>query len=204
MSALLPKAGWSPALRSCLKAPHRFSGRYATVRFLALGLLDLRDNTTRGVLAEFLVALALGRTESRRKAWDNFDQVTDSGLRIEVKAGGYLQGWAQAKPSALSFGRVAGRTSDEDTNEYGAEPKVRAYVFVFAVQTCREHKHSNALDVGQWEFYVVPADAVRSSGPIRLQDSRHRGGRKQAEPVSFDGLAGAIDAVATSIPERQP
>jgi hypothetical protein len=55
---------------------------------------DLRDNTQRGVRAEFLVALALGRTETRRKAWDNYDVTTSSGLRIEVKASGYLQSWA--------------------------------------------------------------------------------------------------------------
>jgi hypothetical protein len=60
---------------------------------------DLRDNTQRGVLAEFLVALALGRTETRRKAWDNYDVTTSSGLRIEVKASGYLQSWAQATHS---------------------------------------------------------------------------------------------------------
>jgi hypothetical protein len=87
---------------------------------------DLRDNTVRGVLAEFIVAAALGRTATRRKGWDNYDVQSDSGVKVEVKASGYLQSWAQAKHSRLDFGRVAARSWDENTNDFGAEPEVRA------------------------------------------------------------------------------
>lgn len=53
------------------------------------------------------------------------------GLRIEVKASDYLQSWApQATYSRLSFGRVIAHTWDANTNEFGAEPEVRADVFV--------------------------------------------------------------------------
>ena len=87
---------------------------------------DLRDNTVRGVLAEFIVAAALGRTATRRKGWDNYEVQSDSGVKVEVKASGYLQSWAQAKHSRLDFGRVAARSWDENTNDFGAEPEVRA------------------------------------------------------------------------------
>jgi hypothetical protein len=79
--------------------------------------------------------------------------VHPSGIRVEVKASGYLQGWAQAKHSQLRFGRVAALRWDEETNEFGAAPDVRAEVFVFAAQTCKEHADHDALDVGQWQFY---------------------------------------------------
>lgn len=107
------------------------------------------------------MALALGRTETRRKAGDNYDVTTSSGLRVEVKASGYLQSWAQATHSRLSFGRVIARTWDANTNEFGAEPEVRADVFVFSVQTCKDPQRYDALDLSQWEFYVVAADRVR-------------------------------------------
>ena len=56
---------------------------------------DLRDNTTRGVLAEFLVARALGDVSDRRVGWANYDVLTPSGIRVEVKSSGRLQSWSQ-------------------------------------------------------------------------------------------------------------
>jgi hypothetical protein len=64
----------------------------------------------------------------------------------------------------LDFGRVAARSWDENTNEFGAEPEVRADVFVFGVQTCKDPAAYDALDIAQWEFYVVPAGPVRQCG----------------------------------------
>lgn len=153
---------------------------------------DLRDNTQRGVLAEFLVTLALGRTETRRKAWDNYDVTTSSGLRIEVKASGYLQSWAQATHSRLSFGRVIARTWDANTNEFGAKPEVRADVFVFSVQTCKDPQRYDALDLSQWEFYVVAADRVRE---CRYKSVSIAWVRKHADSVSFSDLAATIERV---------
>ena len=46
---------------------------------------DLVDNATRGILAEFLVSLALGGATRPRGTWDSYDLVTDSGTKIEVK-----------------------------------------------------------------------------------------------------------------------
>jgi hypothetical protein len=143
------------------------------------------------VLAEFLVAEQLGLTGTRRKGWDNYDLLTKSGLRVEVKASGYLQGWAQATHSRLNFGRVVGRPWDENTNEFGAEPEVRADVFVFAVQTCRDHASYDALDVGQWEFYVVPAGRVQECGQKSVSVQWVR---QHAQAIPLSQLTAAVDA----------
>jgi hypothetical protein len=156
---------------------------------------DLRDNTVRGVLAEFLVALALARTDARRKSWDNYDVQTTSGVRVEVKASGYLQSWPQARHSQLNFGRVAGLAWDENTNEFGTEPEVRADVFVFAVQTCKEPEAYDPLDVRQWDFYVVGAGHVRACGYKSVSISWVR---QHAEPVSFQELAQAVEMTAST------
>lgn len=153
---------------------------------------DLRDNTQRGVLAEFLVALALGRTETRRKVWDNYDVMTGSGLRVEVKASGYLQSWAQAQHSRLSFGRVIARTWDANNNEFGSEPEVRADIFVFSVQTCTDPQRYDALDLSQWEFYVVAAERVRECAYKSVSIAWVR---KHADPVPFSELAATIKRV---------
>lgn len=189
-----PPDGWLvPGPPQLLEGEDRFAGTNATVLdFWRWGFSDLRDNVTRGVLAEFLVAVALGRTQTRRNAWDNYDLASDSGARIEVKASGYLQGWAQPRLSRLSFGRLAARSWDPDTAQFGVAPEVRADVFVFAVQTCTDHSAYNALDVSQWEFHVVSGDAVRACGYKSLGIGWVR---KQADAVSFEQLAGAVDCV---------
>jgi hypothetical protein len=191
----LPPDGWLvPAPPQTLEGSNPFKGLDASVLdFWRWAFSDLRDNTVRGVLAEFLVAAALGRTDERRKGWDNFDVQTPAGVRVEVKASGYLQSWAQAKHSRLNFGRVAARTWDANTNEFGAEPEVRADVFVFAVQTCEDPSTYDALDISQWEFYVVAAGPVRECGYKSVGISWVR---RHAEPVRFAELATAIEHAA--------
>jgi hypothetical protein len=47
---------------------------------------DLVSNSTRGVLAEFIVARALGLDTGVRTEWQAFDLETASGKKIEVKS----------------------------------------------------------------------------------------------------------------------
>jgi hypothetical protein len=196
VAASRPPEGWLvPAPPQLLEGSDQFRGTDKSVLdFWRWAFSDLRDNTIRGVLAEFLVAPALGRADTRRKGWDNYDVLTGSGIRVEVKASGYLQSWAQATHSRLDFGRVVGRSWDENTNEFGAEPEVRADVFVFAVQTCKEPAAYDALDVSQWEFYVVPAEHVRESGQKGVGIAWVR---RYAQPVGFGELAEAIEAAGS-------
>ena len=118
---------------------------------------------------------------------------------LEVKTSGYLQSWAQAKHSELSFGRVAARSWHENTNVYGAAPKVRADVFVFAVQTCKDPDAYDALDISQWEFYVVHAKHVRECGTKSVSIAWVM---RYAQPVPFAQLPDVVESVAAStVPE---
>lgn len=72
--------------------------------FWAWALSDLRDNTVRPMLAEFLVAQALGAAHRPRIEWDAYDVVTPDGITVEVKSSAYVQAWEQARPSAIVFG----------------------------------------------------------------------------------------------------
>ena len=173
-----------------------FSGTDATVGdFWSWGFSDLRANTTRGGLAEFLVAHAVGAQQRVRDAWDNFDVLSPAGTRIEVKASAYLQSWVQREHSKISFSRLSGLEFDASSNEYSAERSVRADVFVFCVHTEREPMAYDPLDVSKWEFYAVPADAVRAAGTrtVGLAWVRAQAG----QPVPFASLSGAIAAASS-------
>ncbi len=106
-------AGLTPSPAVPLDGGERFIGLNATVAdFWRWAFSDLRDNTTRGILAEFLVAKAVGDERSPRVGWDNFDVQAPGGPAIEVKCSAYLQSWAQKRLSGLMFGRLTGREFD--------------------------------------------------------------------------------------------
>lgn len=179
-----------PSPVTILSGDERFAGTDATVRdFWVWSTSDLRDNTTRGVLAEFLVARAVGAEASMRVGWDNYGVESPERIRIEVKASAYLQSWAQRRLSTIRFSGLTGLSWD-DKEGWGQEREVRADVFVFAIQTCTEPDRYDALDVGQWVFHVVPASVVREHGARSVGMGFLN--RYAPEPVAFAELAAAI------------
>jgi hypothetical protein len=165
---------------------------------------DLRENTIRGVLAEFFVARAVGAQGALRVGWDSHDVTTPSGVRVEVKSSGYLQSWPQRDVSSLRFSGLTGLSWDADTNQLSETREVRADVFVFAVQTCKEPEAYDALDLAQWDFYVASAEAVRAYGARSVGPGFLR---EHAEgPIDIDQIAQVIatQANGTSPGDLQP
>ena len=115
-------------------------------------------NVQRGVLAEFLVASALGVTEEPREEWGAFDVEVPGCGTVEVKSAAYIQSWSQRDFSRISFD-VAKRSSawDPRTGEYEAldSPRRVADVYVFCLLSHKCQKTINPLNVEQWKFYVV-------------------------------------------------
>jgi hypothetical protein len=179
----------TPALR--LDGSERFDGLDASVAdFWRWAFSDLRDNTTRGILAEFLVARAVGDERGLRLGWDNFDVEDPDGTAIEVKCSAFLQSWTQKRHSDLVFGRLRARAFDADRNEYGVEAQVRADVFVFAVQTQRDPAAYDMLDVSHWEFWVAGANTIREHAGKTVGIAWVR--KHAAGPFHFGELAAAI------------
>lgn len=142
----------------------RFVGAEATVAdFWKFALSDLRMNNTRGYLAEFLVAMALGLGDVRRVEWDAYDLLLD-GIRVEVKSSAYLHAWEQPRPSRIAFGGLQGTRYHP---RHGYDPggkRLNAKVYVSCVQTAGTHDGYNPLDVSQWAFYIVKRSALERYG----------------------------------------
>ena len=60
---------------------------------------DLLQNTTRGVLAEYIVAGLLGVDKTPRNPWLPFDLKLNDGTTVEVKTMSRLQAWSQKELS---------------------------------------------------------------------------------------------------------
>lgn len=117
---------------------------------------DLCSNLLRGMLAEYLVARAVGKAGGVRNEWDAHDVTTSSGIKVEVKASAYIQTWAQEKLSKIGFdiGRKRGGDAGQDT--WPGPPTRFADVYVFALLAHQDKATIDPVDVSQWEFYVLP------------------------------------------------
>jgi len=161
---------------------------------------DLVSNATRGRLAEFIVAKALGMPVNTtvRDEWAEYDLAGPGGVKVEVKSAAFLQSWHQDRPSSIQFVVPKTRAWDPNTNVLSAEPKRQAEVYVFALLKERENKDKlDPLDVDQWEFYVLPTailDArTRSQHSLTLKTLRDLTGG----PVDYWHLAGRVASPAT-------
>ena len=131
---------------------------------------DLVSNVTRGRLAEFIVAKALGiSTDGVRNEWDAYDLETKDGVKIEVKSAAYLQSWHQERLSSIAFRVPKTRSWDPDSNRLENEAKRPADVYVFAVLAHRNKSTVDPLNVNQWHFYVLPTRIL--DGRTRSQHS---------------------------------
>jgi len=123
--------------------------------FWSWALSETRDNTARGMYAEYLVAKALGLENKPRKEWTSYDLEYD-GKGIEVKASAYLQNWVQKdkngneRKSKIKFNIPKTSYNNEQTGRYESEKKRHAdcYVFCLYKQENRdEFDQDDVLDV---------------------------------------------------------
>ncbi|MFF6954929.1 hypothetical protein [Streptomyces sp. NPDC008317] len=154
----------------------------------------LRVNNARGVLAKFLVHRAVG-SQRPRVEWASHDVETDDGIRIEVKASGYLQAWDQNGPSDIRFSGLRARAWTPERG-YAPTASYNADVYVFAIETTREPALYDPLDTSQWEFYVLPRAALEklTVDSLGLNTVRKAAG----PPVAFADLGNRIRAAAST------
>ncbi|MFD8112448.1 hypothetical protein OG728_18230 [Streptomyces microflavus] len=153
---------------------------------------DLANNTMRGVLAEYLVATALGAAAGTRTEWDTVDIRTAEQWRIEVKSAAYLQSWRQSKPSEISFSIAPATGWDAQTDATSDDVLRRSDVYVFCLLHHQDKQTLDPLDLGQWTFYVLSTRVLDDRCPdqktIRLSSLQ----RLHPVHTDFSGLSKAV------------
>jgi len=151
---------------------------------------DLVSNATRGILAEYLVAQALGVAGGVREEWAAYDLTTVDGTRVEVKSAAFIQSWGQDHLSPIIFHVPKTRAPQSE------DIRRQADVYVFAVLAHDNQSTLDPLDVSQWEFYVVPTahldNRTRSQHSITLPSLQALAG----DPIKLSQLKGAVEAAA--------
>lgn len=167
------------------------SPHISALMFWRWGFSDVRSNVTRGVLAEFLVACALGLQKKPRMAWSSHD-LEYKGKKIEVKATGYLQTWSYGKGSKPGF-TIRPSAAYDPSAGYGKSKEFNADIYVLCLFKATKERTSE-MDVDQWTFWVLDRAEVqelftrRRRFPVEwLQNA------SGVRPVSFAGLRSAIE-----------
>lgn len=126
---------------------------------------DFMSNSLRGVLAEFIVALTLGCTNTKRTEWDAYDILAERGLKIEVKTSAYLQSWSQTRFSNIRFD-IGRKKAWDAKNNSSSEVALRSSdIYVFCVFASTDIDKANPLDLDQWFFLVCPTQVLEEKLP---------------------------------------
>lgn len=175
---------------------------------------DLCDDDLKGIFAEWLVLRLLKIPGARRVSWANSDIITPDGVRVEIKSTSYWQSWklmdetGAVRPTPLypvsskTQIRFAGlKARDAITVPNSIEPQVlKSHVYVFAFQHETDIERWNAMDLSQWEFYVLPSKRLHEFGWKSISLNMLR---SQQAPLSATAFANAarklIDDAAREI-----
>jgi hypothetical protein len=153
---------------------------------------DLASNILRGVLAEYLVAQALGTASGFRDPWQAYDLVSPGGLTLEVKSAAYLQSWRQRSHSPIRFTVRETRAWSDETNVLAPTSQRQAALYVFALLGHRDKGTLDPLDLDQWEFYLVPSRVLAEQVGAAKQLSLMRLLALRPDRAGFRELGSAI------------
>ena len=164
--------------------------------FWSWAFSDLVSNATRGVVAEYLVGVALGVVDRPRVEWDAVD-LRYRGAAVEVKASGYAQSWdapgAEPPRRSPSFSVRLTYGWDAARNTSAQVPARSADVYVFCIHLPARATPLEVLDATTWEFYVASTAAVNAT--LGEQKSLGLGRlRTLTQPISFEDMRLAVDA----------
>lgn len=143
------------------------------MRFWEYSYSNFLENANRGALAEYIVASALDISESPLSSWESYDLKTNAGIKIEVKASGYLQTWFQKRLSTPNFGIAQKQGWIGNTNDLDGNPQRHADVYIFCLhhekgsinnmdekEQAEFKKSIDPLNTDNWTFWIVPTSTI--------------------------------------------
>lgn len=160
---------------------------------------DLSNNISRSVLAEYIVATALGideiSTERIRKMWRPYDLLSKEGYRIEVKSAAYVQSWEAKHPDCITY-RIAPARLPDETGDYKTDAPLQrnSDLYVFCLYKALTLDES-PLNLDLWDFYVLPTRILDEKKPT--QKTITLPSLMTLEPMLCDyyGLGNAIELI---------
>ena len=187
-----------PALKVALKTGdelfHR-DGQSLDIKLLDFwrwSASDLVNNALRGVLAEFIVASALGLAHNARVEWDVHDLLTFDGVKIEVKSAAYLQSWQQKALSKISF--TIRPTQNLNEGLTGISQR-QSQIYVFCLLHHQDKITVDPLDLEQWMFYLLPTQILNAKKPTQKSLTLSALLKLRPRQVKYQEIAASVEAL---------
>jgi hypothetical protein len=200
MRSQLTDLGTLPRIRRSGREVFHDGGKdldFCLLDFWQWSTSDIVSNATRGRLAEFLIATAIGATNGVRDEWAAYDLNDPRGISIEVKSAAYIQSWKQKRFSAITFSCAKSFAFDPETGAQSNQKRRQAEVYVFALLAHQDQATLDPFDLKQWEFFVVPTVTLdqrkRSQHSITLKSLQALHG----DAIPYAGLSAAIAEAAS-------
>lgn len=162
------------------------------IDYWAWGHSCLIDNTERGIFAEFLVHTAMNESVNARQNWKSYDVLSPEGIKIEVKASGYIQAWQQEKLSSVKFSIRPAHAWNPETNTYDDELSRDSDVYVFCLHKHREQDSINILDLSQWTFFVISTQTLQTAAGMQKTITLNRLKSLGANETDYDHLRDTV------------
>lgn len=151
-----------------LPSQNESAGRDQLQEFQGWAFSDLCDDDVKGIFAEWMVRQLLHCPSPRRVSWADNDIILPSGISIEVKSSAIWQSWKLRKqdgariyplpaskpfdPKKIRFCGLKARLGDAKPV---GEPVFKSHLYVFCFQSQKDPTKWDALDLDQWEFYIM-------------------------------------------------
>ncbi|HEX7177431.1 MAG TPA: hypothetical protein VF240_19390 [Pyrinomonadaceae bacterium] len=160
---------------------------------------DLVDNTKRGILAEFIVANALGCLNEVCNLGDAYDLELTTGEKIEIKSAAYVQSWYQKKHSPIGFNIRPTRGWKASTGQMEDETKRQADIYIFCLLNHKDKESIDPLNLDQWEFYILSASVLNQACPTQGRIGLTSLERLNPLKASYAEIRPCVEKVAQSL-----
>lgn len=123
---------------------------------------DLMQNITRGYVAQYIVAWALGVDEKPNDPWQPFDVRSPEphNKRIEVKSTSFLQSWTHGEKNRNPLFVLGQRRPFSSENGLGKKPEWNADIYVLSYFHCKEADKADIMNLDQWKFWVFQKEQI--------------------------------------------
>ncbi|MBW2134574.1 MAG: hypothetical protein JRG72_04995 [Deltaproteobacteria bacterium] len=167
--------------------------KYTLLDFWAWAFSDVLTNITRGIVAEFIIATAIGiDIKQPREAWSKFD-LTYRSHGIEVKSASYHQRWYQKSLSKISFTVPKRKGWDADTNKLDTVSKRQADIYILSLLAEKDRKKIDPLNIDQWQFWVVDTSFFDNRARSQHSITYNSLCKEIGKPISYSQLRIAVD-----------
>ena len=167
--------------------------------FWSWAFSDVLTNTTRGILAEFIVATALGiNTKQPRDGWAKFDLEYEN-YGIEIKSASYHQRWFQKQMSTISFNIPTSRAWDASTNELEEQSQRQADLYVLCLLSEKDRDQVNPLNLDQWKFWIIDTRFLDERKRSQKSITYNSLIKEVGEPVSFHQIRQSVDDLLNNL-----